>query len=272
MPHHSQRISFLATRPILVLFCTIALSTLAACGGNKVLKEPVPLSLQQPIAQVSDDVLTTTLDWIIVRGGPGTWARNAAWDEYLLRVRNHSEASVEVHYVVVIDSSHHAHEARHDRKALTHASKQVSKRYAEQDLEVDAGFGSATLLVSAGITAGVGMAASGAALAYGSTAAAGTAIAAIVMAPVLLVGGVVVGVNNRKVNGEIGRRYSRFPVTLAAAESRELDLFFPVAPSPQRIEVAYRDAGGDHLMTLDTSVALAGLHLRDGAEQVQPAR
>ena len=32
------------------------------------------------------------LDWIIVRDGPGTWAKNVDWDEYLIRVHTKSLA------------------------------------------------------------------------------------------------------------------------------------------------------------------------------------
>ena len=67
---------------------------LSGCGGTKVLKEAQPIQTTQPLATVSDQQVTAILDWVIVRDGPGTWAKNADWDEYLLRIRNLSEQSI----------------------------------------------------------------------------------------------------------------------------------------------------------------------------------
>ena len=56
---------------------TLSLVSLVGCGGTKVLKEPQPMQTTQPLAEVSDQQVTATLDWVIVRDGPGTWAKNA---------------------------------------------------------------------------------------------------------------------------------------------------------------------------------------------------
>ena len=66
----------------------------AGCGGTKVLKEPQPLQTTQPLAANSDQEVVATLDWVIVRDGPGTWARNADWDEYLLSTFSGSVTSL----------------------------------------------------------------------------------------------------------------------------------------------------------------------------------
>ncbi len=49
---------------------------LSGCGGTKVLKEPEPLVVTRPLATASDQHLSATLDWVIFRDGPGTWAKN----------------------------------------------------------------------------------------------------------------------------------------------------------------------------------------------------
>lgn len=56
-------------------------------GGAKILKEPIPLELAKPLAVTSDANLTAAVDWVIVPNGPGTWARKAGWDEYLISVQ-----------------------------------------------------------------------------------------------------------------------------------------------------------------------------------------
>ena len=43
-----------------------------------------------------------------------------------------------------------------------------------------------------------------------------------------------------------------------------LDVFFPLAPSPRRIELMYADESGQHILLIDTHAALHGLHI-DGS-------
>ena len=74
----------------------LLLLALSGCGGTKVLKEAQPIQTTQPLATVSDQQVTAILDWVIVRDGPGTWAKNADWDEYLLRIRNLSDQPIQV--------------------------------------------------------------------------------------------------------------------------------------------------------------------------------
>ena len=52
-----------------------------------------------------------------------------------------------------------------------------------------------------------------------------------------------------------------FAATVAAYQELSLDVFFPIAPAPQRVDVTYRDASGEHVLVIDTKASLAGLHL-----------
>ena len=81
--------STLALRPAIGFLLSACL--LAGCGGTKVLKESQPIQTTKPLAAASDRQVSATLDWVVVRDGPGTWAKNADWDEYLLTVNNQSE-------------------------------------------------------------------------------------------------------------------------------------------------------------------------------------
>src|SRR5512139_457413 len=64
----------------------LALSALPACAYNKKLDKPVPLEPKSAIASAADLRLTARIDAVIVRDGPGSWSKNADWDEYLLHV------------------------------------------------------------------------------------------------------------------------------------------------------------------------------------------
>ena len=245
---------------------------LTGCGGTKVLKAPQSMQATQPLATAADQRISATLDWVIVRDGPGTWARNADWDEYLLHVSNNSSQSITVTQLTVVDSLGTFVESQAARKSLVKGSKKTSRRYKDSGLKVRAGRGAGTMLVAGAAVTAVGVGAA-TAVAYGSAlsgaAAAGGAGAAVggllLIGPALAVGGVVRGVNNSAVNTQIEQRQTHFPFSLPAGEERRLDVFFPLAPSPQTVTVLYVDATGEHSIVIDTRAALDGLHI-DAAE------
>ena len=247
---------------------------LAGCGGTRVLKEPQPLQTTKPLATESDERVTVILDWVIVRDGPGTWARNADWDEYLLRVSNRSALPIRINELVVIDSLNTRIASEPGRKELVEGSKKTARRYKKTGIKVKAGHGSGTMLVTgAAVTVvGVGAAygAASAALASGATSAggAGTALGGLVLlGPALAVGGILRGVNNHAVNEEILLRQTELPLEVAAGEEVQLTVFFPLVPSPCALELSYAEESGEHTVAVDTSMAMNGLHLDATAKQ-----
>lgn len=246
---------------------TIAVSIgLFGCGGTKILKESEPLVVTQSLANSTDQRFSATLDWVIVRGGPGTWAKNADWDEYLIRVRNVGDDSLQVTNVAVVDSLGTRVEAGTDRKQLVKGAKQAERRYKGQGLTVKAGAGSGTMMVAGAVTAAAAMSV-GAAAAFTSTAFAGAAVGGLILAPVFVVGGVFRGVNNGRVSNQIESRYTPMPVALKNGEESALNIFFPLSPSPRQIELTYVDSEGEHVIVVDTQAALNGLHLVSPSEK-----
>jgi hypothetical protein len=69
-------------------------------------------------------------------------------------------------------------------------------------------------------------------------------------------------VNNIKVANEIENGQTGLPLTLSADDATAMNIFFPLSPSPTRIEISYSDADGQHLSIINTAEALDGLHLR----------
>ena len=243
--------------------------SLPGCGGTGLLKDPLPLSDGPAVAAASNEHLLVTVDSLIVRDGPGTWARNADWDEYRLTVRNLSEAPVRLERVLVIDSLDRAVETAASRKELVRQSRKTVRRHRDAGLDVKAGAGTSTLVASGTVVTAMGLgtvsAAGTGALVSGGMASVGGAAAAasgmLLVGPALAVGGVARGVNNARVNEQIETRHTGMPTLIPAAEAIHLRLFFPITPSPQRLVLAYRD-GEDaaHHVVVDTSSVLAGLH------------
>lgn len=239
---------------------------LAGCGGTKVLKEPQPFQPTQALAAASDQRVTATLDWVIVRDGPGTWARNADWDEYLLRVSNHTDTPIQVAGLIVTDSLDTRIEPQPARKLLVKASKQTARRYKKSGVKVKAGSGAGALIVGGAAVTLVGAGAAGAVAlgaSYGATVGSGAVAAGglLLLGPALAVGGVMRGLNNSAVSDVIEDRQTVLPLAIDANAERNLDVFFPLAPSPRMVELTYTDADGEHRLIIDTSATLDGLHI-----------
>jgi len=236
---------------------------LTGCGGTKVLDEPLPLTLGQPLASAADERIEVYLDWVVVRDGPGTWARNADWDEYLVRYRNRSADIVAITSLAIFDSTLTRQDSSNQRDELVNASRLTARRYAGQGVEVKAGIGGGVLLTAGAVAGATAYGAGAAAALYMSSTAAAATLGALLVAPVLVTGGIVKGMNTRKVGNEIQRRQTPLPLLLAPGEERVSDLFFPLTPSPRKVEVVYR-VGSDpapRTLEIDTSAALDGLHL-----------
>ncbi len=237
---------------------------LAACGGTKVLKEPEPMVVAQPLATASDENLSVTLDWVIFRDGPGTWAKNVDWDEYLIRIQNLSGDSLQITSIAVVDSLGTQIQPRDNRKDLVKGTKKTKRRYKGEGLKVKAGLSGAAL-AGTGLVIAAGSSGLGAAAMAGGGAAAGAA-GVVLLVPALAVGGIVRGVNNSKVNKQIESRQTLLPITLQKDEEKTLDIFFPLSPSPRQVQLSYVDSGGEHTLIIDTQAALEGLHLAITAE------
>lgn len=230
------------------------------CAGTKLLKEPERFTTTSSLVTGSDEQMAMSLDWVVVRDGPGTWAKNADWDEYLIRVQNLGDDVIQVNSITLLDSLGTRIEPGQNRKQLVIGSKEAVRRYKGSGIKVQAGAGVGTL-VTAGAVTGVATAALVASgpLALSSGAAA-AATGGLILLPVFAVGSVMRGLNNSKVNSQIELRQTLLPAALEE-EEKSLDIFFPLTPSPRQIELTYVDSGGEHVVIVDTHEALAGLNL-----------
>ena len=264
-------------RQYVTLIAVIAIfSVLTGCGGTKVLKEPRPVELESVLATGADATIEADLDWVIVRDGPGTWARNADWDEFLLRVRNRSGRAVTIVEVTVVDSLQTRVESQSGRKQLVKGSKKTARRYRDTGVKVKAGRGAGTMLVAGTAVTAVGVAsvsaaAGGAMMGFGATTAGSAGAVAgglVLLGPAIAVGGIARGINNSAVNSEIEQRQTVLPLDVQPEQEASLNLFFPIAPSPVMVELVYADdSGRRHTVVIDTRAVLHGLHFDETGEQ-----
>jgi len=264
----------LRTLPVRLLSLAFFATSLSACGGAKVLKEPVPLEIAGPLASGNDEQLEAVIDWVIVRDGPGTWSRDAYWDEYLIRVANLSDTEVLLTGIEVIDALDEPVSRLTDRRQLERATRSVSKHYKKLGYDIAPGYNGGHMVVaSAGaMVGGTGIMVAGLSGTLGGGGAlvgagALTATGLVLAAPVLLAGGLVKGVNNGEVEKVIQARQTALPMPMAAGEVLNLDLFFPVSPAPKNVRIHYLLDEVEYSMLVSTEASLRGLHVKGFPEQ-----
>ena len=259
-------------RAVVVVFVVL----ITGCVGTKLLDEPTLLPERNSLATVRDAVMAATLDWVIVRDGPGTWAKNADWDEYLLRLENRSTTNLRITEVYIEDSMGIKVFTGRDRKRLIAGSKQVAERYKDADIKIKAGTGTAVMVATVLGTTLVGASVVQLGLAYASfdsLLGISTSVGAVVTtagAGLVLVGPAMVirnRHNQRKVDARIQDIRSRIPFPVEAGMVKRAALFFPISPSPRHIVISYRQGESIQTLRLETRESLAGLHL--GTASVQ---
>ena len=246
----------------------LLLLALSGCGGSTMLKEPEPLVVAKPLAKAADQHLAATLDWVIYRDGPGTWAENVDWDGYLIRIKNLGDKPVRVADIIVLDSLGVWVESRSSLRELTTGTRQAKRRYNGAGLEVKAGAGDAFAVTAGAMSVGALIGAATASSPYyapASGAAVGAMSFGLVAIPFLAVGGVDRMLRESEVKEELVARRTSLPILLQPQEERNLHLFFPLTPGPRQLEITYTDAQGFHTVSVDTGTALERLHLGQAA-------
>ena len=231
------------------------LSTQAACVATKykLAKKNTPPVQLLNVAFPPSTPLQPTLTSLISYGGPGSWKRQALWDEYVLTLRNSGERPVSVDSAVLTDSSGVLVVAGNEPWALEKQSKKLEKQYQDRGEAFVRTAGPGVLIV--GTSAAVaGATASGAFISAAGAAVVVAAAAAVVVLPVYY--GTVLGINhhNKKaVMAEFSRRRLPLPLTLAPGETRTGSVFYPMVRAPHSLELNWSidSASGQAELPLD---------------------
>jgi len=205
--------------------------------------------------------LESTLDTVIVSGGPGSWKRAAFWDEYVVTFHNAGDQPVQIAAVTLADFTGAARHPGDDPWKLQKESKSQAKRYKDAGMAFARAAAPRVLVPAAepSVVAAAGV---------GTAGAAAAATATAVALPVY--GATVLGINvhNKKaIHAEFKRRRLPLPIVLGAGETRAGSLFFPMVPDPRSLTVSWSQEstgthpgeGGDSVLPLDF---LRGLHVK----------
>jgi len=239
---------------------------LTSCAGPRVVDVAAPaerIVVKRPLATASDGVLTAELNWITVRNGPGSWVTDANWDEYILSIRNDSSSTIRIRNVTINDSLDNEFSTSARRTTLRKQSKVTLKRYEDLGLEVKPGF-SGDALMFAGTVAQTAGATATMEILKGSLAIGAIPVAigaVVVLSPALIIGGTMRNIRHNEISEMIVERHSNLPILLKSEEEQVQHFFFPIAPSPQQVEITYVSDAKARKLVIDTKSALRGLHL-----------
>lgn len=212
----------------------------------------------QPLGlAVTEAPLELDLGTVIVFKGPGSWKREARWDEYVVVLVNYGRETLVVESAALIDVRSQARAPGEDPWKLEKQSRSNWAVYRKTGLTLAAGAGTAVYVGAVASVAEVGPMAGGAA-----TAGAVAVLDAIPVVALLEISMVEVMNHRNKlaVQKEFQRRRLALPRDIAPGESVSGSLFFPMTPGPQRLIVRGRAAAEPVEAVLDLA-ALATLHL-----------
>jgi len=229
---------------------------------------PVPLNLETEAHSVDVQINT-----VIIFGGPGSWKREAYWDEYVLSMTNHGDHPVALTSAMLIDFQGNQVMSGDDPWALQEQSKEFIKGYDSGMNDVVLKVGAASLLTGAviGGTAAASLAAAFPTASIGAGAvAAGAALATIVVLPIISLVAVVDNVQSKnKIQDEFNRRRLAPPLTIQPCQMIQGSLFFRISPGPKRLTLIFSEPEPG----FDASVELAplsDLHIERKSEEKPP--
>jgi hypothetical protein len=242
----------------------ILLEFLTACSsGTSMLQEPL-YQLQSPrITNAADFNLDASLHGLITVNSPGSFARNAIWDEYRIGFANLSGEALSIQQIAIYDQEDVRTETTGNLRQLVKKSRQAAKRFRNQGVKVQGG-NNDTILLASGTTALVGGLGTGIAGWAGSATAAsvaGIAVAGVIAAPVLITASLVQSHRKRQVAKTIEERQVQLPLELEVDESIGVSVFFPLTPAPKFIEISYSASDRNADLRLDLEAQFEGLHL-----------
>ena len=197
--------------------------------------------------------LDANLASVITYGSPGSWKREALWDEYVVTLHNSGDQPLQLASVTLVDFAGTPRSPGDDPWALERESKTLERKYRDSGMafariagpRVLAATAEPVVIASAGI---------------GTAGAAAAATATVVALPVYAV--TIWSINRHHesaIKVEFYRRRLPLPLSLAPGETRTGSLFFPMVPNPRSMDLTWSNESGtgDSLLPLDF---LRGLH------------
>lgn len=264
-PVAASVVSLARSRPLAALATSILvaalLGTQCGCVATKyqlaghgtppaqVLNRPFPPSAS----------LDASLSTLITYHGPGSWKRDALWDEYVVALHNGSERPITVESATLTDSAGIVAAPGADPWVLEKQTRVLERQYRAGGEAFVRAAGPGALIVGAGAAAAAATTSAGA-WTFVAPAAAGASLAALTVLPVYYgTVRIIDHYNKKRIMAEFTRRRLPLPLTLAPGETRIGSLFYPMIRSPAAFALhCSTESGSPTALPLDF---LSGLHV-----------
>ena len=251
-----HRVALRVYRSQLIALCSL----LSACSPQlRMVKEPNAEQIPDyRWAATAPDRLTVTVHTVLVRNGPGSWVRDADWDEYILTVKNSSRSAMKIEFLRLY--SPYLPASQQSSLALLQLEDQSHDTLHDlRDVTVVAGSGALAAGATVAATAGAG---------YIGAAA---VVPVAMMTLPLLQYSMDQAVERRHLEHEdrslieltILERGMHLPLEVPPDGEATRSAFFPLTPAPNRLVIDYR-VDGDRRSLEVLLTALAQLHLKPG--------
>jgi hypothetical protein len=221
----------------------------------------VDVDLSTAAAQKPSDPpapVVATLHKVVIKQRAGPFAPNSYWDEYVLSIANHGAQPVMIESTTLGDLHGKPVTPGDNPWTLANAHKSWFDRTDSHGVIAAGRIGAGSVVAGA-----LAPAAAGAACycpAFWTPT--GYAVGAAVFTPVYAANAIAFNVSGRKkVEADFNRRRLVLPLTIAAGQTVEGSLFFPVTPAPQTLAFHCRVADQATDLTLPLT-PLANLHFK----------
>jgi hypothetical protein len=250
------------TRNGLAFFIMISLLTSCVSAKYKMASEdtppPVPLNVSAEVHSVN-----ALINTVIIFGGPGSWKRDAYWDEYILSITNHGEHPVALTSATLIDFQGNPVVSGDNPWELQDQSKAWVENYSSGTGGVIIKVGETSLLTGAIVGGSLAAMLSTSAFVTVSVGAVAALVAAgtVIALPVVGISSVLLNVSRKhKIEDEFNRRRIMLPVTIPPGQVTQGSLFFRITPGPQRLSLLFTGVDRGFDVSVDLK-PLSDLHI-----------
>lgn len=232
-------------------FLAVILAGIASLGGGcvsakyKAVDRPSTPPLLNLVSETGQ--VLCRVDSVVIYRGPGSWKRDAYWDEYIVTLHNRGDAPCSIESVTLTDFTGTSSPPSDNPWALEKASRtrEEELRANTKDVLIQVGGG------YVGLTASI----------MGGTAVAGFTGGLIAM-PAFVAGTIYANVHHRHlIEGKFAARRVKLPAVIEPGQALQGSLFFRISPGPRKLTLLVEQAGTYRKVTIDLA-ALSNLHLR----------
>jgi hypothetical protein len=232
-------------------FLAVVLAGIASLGGGCVSAKykSVEKPTTPPLLNLVGDAgpVLCRVDSVVIYRGPGSWKRDAYWDEYLVALRNQGDVACTVESVTLTDFTGTSSPPSDNPWALEKASRTREEELKTNTKDVLIQIGGGYV----GLTASI----------MGGTAIAGFT-GGVIALPAFVAGTIYSNVHHRHlIENKFAARRVKLPAVIEPGQTLQGSLFFRISPGPRKLTLLVEQAGTYRKVTIDLA-SLSGLHLK----------